>query len=99
MLRDEDDISTNHIHADDLARACVAALWRGLPQRVVHASDNIERRMGAHLDVAARITGLPPPRVSRAAAASQLSPMQMSVTSASRRLVNTRLKRPAAAAA
>jgi nucleoside-diphosphate-sugar epimerase len=24
-----DDVYTNHIHADDLARACVAALWRG----------------------------------------------------------------------
>ena len=26
-----DDVFTNHIHADDLARACIAALWRGKP--------------------------------------------------------------------
>ena len=35
VLRAEDDVYTNHIHADDLARACLAALWRGKPQRVV----------------------------------------------------------------
>ena len=29
VLRAEDDVYTNHIHADDLARACVAALHRG----------------------------------------------------------------------
>ncbi len=34
VLRAEDDVYTNHIHADDLARACLAALWRGKPQRV-----------------------------------------------------------------
>jgi nucleoside-diphosphate-sugar epimerase len=34
VLRAEDDVYTNHIHADDLARACVAALLRGRPQRV-----------------------------------------------------------------
>ena len=33
VLRAEDDVVTNHIHADDLARACVAALRVGLPQR------------------------------------------------------------------
>jgi len=34
VLVKKDDVYTNHIHADDLARACVAALWRGKPQRV-----------------------------------------------------------------
>ena len=34
VLAAEDDGYTNHIHADDLARACIAALWRGRPQRV-----------------------------------------------------------------
>ncbi|HRB10461.1 MAG TPA: NAD-dependent epimerase/dehydratase family protein, partial [Ottowia sp.] len=32
VLAPEDDVFTNHIHADDLARACVLALWRGRPQ-------------------------------------------------------------------
>ena len=39
VLAPDDDVYTNHIHADDLARACVAALLRGAPQRVYHVSD------------------------------------------------------------
>ena len=64
-----DDVYTNHIHADDLARACVAALWRGLPQRVLHASDDTDLTMGDYFDLAADLAGLPrPPRISRAQA-------------------------------
>ena len=65
VLRREDDVYTSHIHADDLARACVAALFRGKPQRVVHASDDTELRMGDYFDLAADLYGMPrPPRVS-----------------------------------
>src|SRR5690606_31503426 len=82
----------NHIHADDLARACVAALWRGAAQRAYHASDASELRMGDYFDLAAELYGLPrPPRVTRAQAAQQLGPMPMSFMSESRRLLNTRL--------
>ena len=89
-----DDVYTNHIHADDLARACVAALLRGLPQRAVHVSDHSELLMGDYFDLAADLAGLPrPPRVSRADAPSCLSPMQMSFLGESRRLVNSRLTR------
>jgi nucleoside-diphosphate-sugar epimerase len=94
VLRAEDDVYTNHIHADDLARACVAALWRGPAPRVVHVSDDTELTMGAYFDLAADLAGLPrPPRVSRAEAESVLSPLQMSFLSESRRLDNRRLKR------
>ena len=93
VLRAEDDVHTNHIHADDLARACVAALLRGRPQRVIHVCDDTELRMGDYFDLAADLCGLPhPPRISRAEAAQRLSPMQMSFLSESRRLVNRRLK-------
>ncbi len=93
VLRPEDDVYTNHIHADDLARACVAALRRGAPQRVYHASDDTELRMGEYFDLAADLCGAPrPPRLSRAEAATQLSPMQLSFMSESRRLDNRRLK-------
>ena len=88
-----DDVFTNHIHADDLARACVAALHRGRPQRVVNASDDSALRMGDYFDLAADLHGLPrPPRLSRAVAAATLSPLQMSFLGESRRLVNRRLK-------
>ena len=94
VLRAQDDVYTNHIHADDLARACVAALHRALPQRVVHVSDDTALRMGDYVDLAADLCGLPrPPRISRDEAATQLSPMQLSFMGESRHLDNRRLKR------
>jgi len=94
LLAPDDDVYTNHVHADDLARACVAALHRGAPQRVYHVCDDAESRMGEHFDLVADLTGLPrAPRLSRAEAAARLSPMQMSFLSESRRLDNRRLKR------
>jgi len=88
------DVYTNHIHADDLARACVAALHRGLPQRVVHVCDDSEMLMGDYFDRAAELCGLPPPeRISRDEARQRLSPMQLSFMGESRRLINRRLKR------
>ncbi len=93
VLRAEDDVYTNHIHADDLARACVAALYRGLPQRVLHASDDTELKMGDYFDLAAELCGLSkPPRIARSDAAAQLGPMLLSFMSESRRLDNRRLK-------
>jgi nucleoside-diphosphate-sugar epimerase len=94
VLAAEDDVFTNHIHADDLARACIAALWRGKPQRVVHASDDSQLRMGDYFDLAADLYGLPrPPRVPRAQAAELLAPALLSFMSESRRMRNQRLKR------
>jgi nucleoside-diphosphate-sugar epimerase len=92
-LRAEDDVYTNHIHADDLARACVAALARARPQRVINVVDDTELKMGDYLDLVARLSGLPSvPRLSRAEAAATLSPMTMSFMSESRRIGNQRLK-------
>jgi len=94
VLVREDDVFTNHIHADDLARACLAALARGLPQRVVHASDDSDLRMGDYFDLAAELCGLPKPeRITRAEAQTRLPPMLLSFMSESRRLDNRRLRR------
>ena len=94
VLAAEDDVFTNHIHADDLARACVAALYRGLPQRVVHASDDTDLKMGDYFDLAADLCALPRPRrITREQAQGELSPMLLSFMSESRRLRNQRLKR------
>ena len=93
VLAAADDVYTNHIHADDLARACVAALFRGMPQRVVHACDDSDLLMGDYFDMAAEMSGLPrPPRITREQAREQLSPMLLSFMSESRRLMNQRLK-------
>jgi len=94
VLQADEDVYTNHIHADDLARACVAALYRGLPQRAVNVNDDTELRMGDYFDLAADLAGLPrPPRISRAQARESMSPVQLSFWSESRRLDNRRMKR------
>ncbi|MDP2448822.1 SDR family oxidoreductase [Polaromonas sp.] len=93
VLAPADDVFTNHIHADDLARACVAALWRGKPQRTTNASDDTELKMGDYFDLAADLYRLPrPPRVARSTAQDELPLMLLSFMSESRRLSNTRLK-------
>jgi nucleoside-diphosphate-sugar epimerase len=94
VLRVEDDVFTNHIHADDLARACVAALYRGAPQRAYNACDDTELKMGDYFDLAADLAGLPrPPRLPRSEAEATMSPTRLSFMSESRRLHNRRLQR------
>ncbi|MGQ3050403.1 MAG: SDR family oxidoreductase [Roseateles sp.] len=94
VLRREDDVFTNHIHADDLARACVLALLRGLPQRTINVCDDSELLMGDYFDLAADLAGLPrPERISRAQAAERMGAIQLSFWGESRRLRNARLKR------
>jgi nucleoside-diphosphate-sugar epimerase len=93
VLRQEDDVYTNHIHADDLARACLAALWRGKPQRITHVSDDTQLLMGDYFDLAADLYQLPrPPRLPRSTAQEQLPLMLLSFMGESRRLDNLRLK-------
>jgi nucleoside-diphosphate-sugar epimerase len=93
VLRKSDDVFTNHIHADDLARACVAALWRGRAGRIFNVNDDSQLKMGDYFDLAADLYGLPrPPRLPWALAQDQLPVMQLSFMSESRRMDNTRLK-------
>ncbi len=93
VLTADHDVYTNHIHADDLARVCAAAVHRGFPQRVVHASDDTELKMGDYFDLAADLEGVPRPRrITLDEARLELSPMQLSFMGESRRLVNDRLK-------
>ncbi|SDV49357.1 NAD-dependent epimerase/dehydratase family protein [Chitinasiproducens palmae] len=93
-LRGEDDVFTNHIHADDLAAIVVRALRRGRPQRIVHASDDSALKMGDYFELVAAHAGLaPPPRVSLAQARENLDPALLSFMLESRRLDNGRLRR------
>lgn len=88
-----EDVYTNHIHADDLARIVALALFRGLPGRIYHAVDDTHMLMADYFDTVADAFALPrPPRVAREQLAAQVSPMLLSFMSESRRMANARIK-------
>ncbi len=90
----EEDVFTNHIHADDLARVIARALYKGRAGRIYNAVDDTQMKMADYFDTVADAFGLArPPRVARAQLAASVSPMLLSFMSESRRLRNTRLKR------
>jgi nucleoside-diphosphate-sugar epimerase len=90
----EEDGFTNHVHADDLARIIVAALHRGLPNRVYIASDDDEMKMGDYFDLVADAYRLPrSARISRAEAQRVLPESMLSFMNESRRLSNSRMKK------
>jgi nucleoside-diphosphate-sugar epimerase len=94
VLTQADDVFTNHTHADDLARACQLAVWRGKSQRIYNVNDDSQLRMGDYFDMAAELYGLAKPaRISRTQAQTELPEMLLSFMRESRRLVNTRMKR------
>lgn len=93
VLLSADDVYTNHIHADDLARACLRALWVGRSQRVYNICDGDHLKMGDYFDLAADLYGMQrPPRVSRSEAQQMLSAMLLSFMGESRRMDNQRMR-------
>ncbi len=93
-LVDADDVFTNHIHADDLAAACLAALRHGGANRAYNVVDDSDLKMAAYFDRVADAFALPrPPRISRDEAVKALSPVQWSFMRESRRIGNRRLKK------
>ena len=90
----EDDVFTNHIHADDLAMLTCAALRYGRANRCYNATDDDEMKMGEYFDLVAERFDFPhAPRISRSAAQELMSPVQLSFMSESRRLDNRRIKK------
>ncbi|MFN0300504.1 MAG: SDR family oxidoreductase [Burkholderiales bacterium] len=93
VLADDDDVYTNHIHADDLARIVCATLERGGAGEIYNATDDSEMKMGEWFDRIAERAGLPrPPRIARSAAASVIPPGLLSFMSESRRISNAKMK-------
>jgi nucleoside-diphosphate-sugar epimerase len=93
VLRAEDDVYTNHIHADDLAMIVARALEDDAPVGVFNAADDSEIKMGDWFDLVADAHALPhPQRISRSEAAARIPPGLLSFMSESRRLDNRRLK-------
>ena len=94
VLAADEDVHTNHIHAEDLARLACLAMFRAPAGRVYNASDDSGLKMGDYFDAVADAFELPrPPRLSRADIAQRLSPLTLSFMSESRRLDNRRIKR------
>lgn len=94
LFQPEQDSHTNHIHAADLGRACLAALRRGRPNRTYNVSDDSALAMGEWFDLLADAFALPrAPRLPRAEVQQRVPPVQWSFMSESRRLDNTRMKR------
>jgi nucleoside-diphosphate-sugar epimerase len=92
-LRTEQDVYTNHIHADDLAGILVAALESIRARGVYNASDDGPMKMGDFFDLVADRAGLArPARISREEAVRLLPPELVSFMSESRRLSNRRMK-------
>ena len=88
-----DDVFTNHIHADDLARLICATLRYGAPNRIYNASDDSALKMGDYFDLVADHFALPrAPRLAQEDAEKALSPLQFSFMRESRRLDNRRIK-------
>jgi nucleoside-diphosphate-sugar epimerase len=89
-----DDVYTNHIHADDLARLAVAALFRGRHNRLYNAVDDSGLKMGDWFDVVADHLALPrPPRLPREEVIAAVTPAMRTFLTESRRLSNRRIKR------
>jgi len=92
-LRAEDDVYSNHIHADDLAAILVAALESAQARGIYNASDDAPMKIGDFLDLVADRAGYSrPPRLPREEVARVLAPEQFSFMSESRRISNRRLK-------
>jgi|SRR6185295_1813504 len=93
VLRSEDDVYTNHIHADDLAAIVCRALDEETPAGVYNASDDTEMKMGDWFDLVADTHALPrPARIPKELARERLPAALLSFMQESRRLDNARLK-------
>ena len=93
VLRAEDDVYTNHVHADDLAAIAVRSLEDDAPAGTYNAADDTHMKMGDWFDLVADIHGLPrPARIGRVQAEREIPAALLSFMSESRRLDNRRLK-------
>lgn len=89
-----DDVHTNHIHADDLARLAIATLFHGRRNRLYNAVDDSGLKMGDWFDVVADHLGLPrPPRLPREQVIAAVTPAMRTFLTESRRLSNRRIKK------
>ncbi|MHB1301470.1 MAG: SDR family oxidoreductase [Burkholderiales bacterium] len=94
VLQESDDVYTNHIHAEDLARVAVRALQCGANGRIYNVSDDSSLKMGDYFDFLAGRFGRPLPlRLPRDELRNVVPESMYSFMSESRRLDNSRMKK------
>ena len=92
VLREEEALPTNRIHADDLSRICLAALDKGIDGDVFNVSDGSSGTMTGYFNAAADRLGLPrPAQVSLAEARQIMTPLMISYFTESRVVDNSRM--------
>jgi nucleoside-diphosphate-sugar epimerase len=92
VLNEAEAPFTNRIHADDLARVCLAAAERGEAGEVFNVSDGQPGTMTQYFNAVADLLGLPrPPQVSLEEAQQVMKPLMLSYISESRRMDNRKM--------
>ena len=96
VIREEEAPYSNRIHADDLARICIAAARYGDSSetaQIYNVSDGHPTSMTDYFNKAADLLGLPrPPAVSMAEAQMLLTPGMLSFIEESRRIDNRKMR-------
>ncbi|MDA1106845.1 MAG: SDR family oxidoreductase [Proteobacteria bacterium] len=93
VLRREEAPCTNRIHADDLARICLAAAGRGSAGRIYNVCDDEHSTMTDYFNAVADALGIArPPQLPLAEAHKVLSPGLLSYLNESRRMDNRRMR-------
>lgn len=92
VVREEEAPYSNRIHADDLARICIAAAQHGRAGQVYNVSDGNPSSMTDYFNKTADLLNLPrPPAVSMAEARLCLTPGMLSFLEESRRIDNRKM--------
>jgi nucleoside-diphosphate-sugar epimerase len=93
VLRSEESPFSNRIHADDLARLCLAAADKGGDGEIINICDGETSTMTDYFNAVADAFALPrPPQVTLAEAKICMPPLLFSYFSESRRLDNRRMR-------
>ena len=89
VLRSEESPFSNRIHADDLARLCLAAAAKGRDGEIINICDGETSTMTDYFNAVADVFALPrPPQVTKEEAKERMPPLLLSYFSESRRLDN-----------
>lgn len=92
LLREEESGPSNRIHADDLARVCIAAASKGKNGDIFNVSDGNPSSMTTYFNACADLLGQPrQPQVTMEEARQAMSPLMFSYVSESRIVDNSRM--------